>query len=448
MKKILCFALLAGFLFSCKQPETPSVIYSQQMVETVALKTFLSNKREQQLATAHWDYVPGLVAFSVLKAWKQYPERTEYYDVVKAYADYCLNGQDTVKVGESNIDDLAAGKIFFMLYEAEVQKGNEEDAERYKSCATFLRNKLKFHHKRIQGDKPGAGGFYHKAIYPNQMWLDGLYMGPSMYAEWQAMFGEELGEEDNVRSWSDIASQFTTIHQYTYDKHKKLNYHGWSADPADPNSFWARQDGEFKGCSPEFWGRGMGWYFAAVIDVLGLMPDTHPDYPKLVSIAKDVAEGLAIYQDKETGSWYQLLQYDSRVKSDNIGDTVNGEIYNVCDKPNYLEASASGMFTYAYLKGMRLGILDQDVYMDVAKKAYQGLLDNFIRKEENGDLRIIQSCASAGLGPARDYSRTGTINYYLCGKDITITQNEGKAIGPFIMASLEFEAANCRSQVN
>ena len=97
------------------------------------------------------------------------------------------------------------------------------------------------------------------------------------------------------------------------------------------------------------------------------------------------------------------------------------------------------MFTYAYLKGMRIGVLDKDTYSEVANKAYQGLLDTFIKPEDNGDISIIQSCASAGLGPAKDLSRTGTVNYYLCGKDVTITQNEGKAIGPFIMASLEYE---------
>jgi unsaturated rhamnogalacturonyl hydrolase len=439
MKPILYVVFFVFSLNSCKQPDAPSVIYSQKMVESVVLKTFVNNTREQPFASARWDYVSGLVAFSVLKAWKQYPERTDYYDIVKAYADACLNGRDTVKVGESNIDDLAAGKILFTLYETEMKKGNEADAARYKACATFLRNKLKYRHQRIDASKPGAGGFFHKAVYPNQMWLDGLYMGPAMYAEWQALFGEEQGEDDNIRSWSDIAHQFTTIHRYTYDKSKRLNYHGWSADPADPNSFWARRDGEYTGCSPEFWGRGMGWYFAALVDVLERMPGTHPDYPKLVAIANDVAGGLALYQDKKTGAWYQLLQYDDRVRSDSAGDTVHGEVYNVCDKPNYPEASASAMFTYAYLKGMRLGILDRKVYRDVARKAYRGLLDTFIRTEANGDLRIIQSCASAGLGPAKNPSRTGTINYYLCGRDVTVTQNEGKAIGPFIMASLEME---------
>lgn len=437
--KTLYYLLLSCLICSCSiTGKDSSIKYSQKMVESVALKTFLSNKKEQHLATAHWDYVPGLVAFSVLKTWQQYPEQIAYYEVVKAYADFCLNGQDTVKVGESNIDDLAAGKIFFALYKEEIKRGNEEDAARYKACATFLRNKLKYNHSRIGEDLPGAGGFYHKAVYPNQMWLDGLYMGPSMYAEWQAMFGDELGAEDNAQSWSDIAMQFTTIHRYTYDKEKKLNYHAWSANPTDPNSFWARQDGTFKGCSKEFWGRGMGWYFAAVVDVLGLMPNTHPDYSDLVAIANEVADGLVLYQDK-SGSWFQLLQYDEQMKSNSKGDTIMGKVYNVCDKPNYLEASASAMFTYAYLKGMRLGVLDKKKYKDVAEKAYHGLLTNFIRKDENGDLRIIQSCASAGLGPAKDHSRTGTVNYYICGKDVTITQNEGKAIGPFVMASLEYE---------
>jgi len=443
MKQTFIIFLVACIAISCNgsaKNENKQTVYSQKMVESRALKTFLSNKKEQQLATAHWDYVPGLVAVGVLKAWMQYPEKTEYYDAVKAYADHSLQGQDTVKVGESNIDDLAAGKIFFALYENELKKGNNADAERYKNCATFLRNKLKYQHKRIDASKPGAGGFFHKAQYPNQMWLDGLYMGPAVYAEWQACFGKEAGEDENNAAWSDIASQFTTIHKYTYDSQKKLNYHAWSADPTDANSFWARKEEPFKGCSPEFWGRGMGWYFAAVIDVLDLMPNSHPDYPKLIEIAGQVAEGLALYQDKETGCWYQLLQHNSETKADNVGDTAsNGSVYNVCDKPNYIESSASSMFTYAYLKGMRIGVLDKKLYESVAQKAYKGLIDNFIRPESDGDISIIQSCASAGLGPAKDLSRTGTINYYLCGKDVSITENEGKAIGPFIMASLEYE---------
>lgn len=430
------FFLSAIFLVSCGTCGMP---YSQQMAEKRALKTFLSNTKEQQLATAKWDYVPGLVANSVLKAWQQYPEKTEYYNTVKAYADFCLHGTDTIHVGQSNIDDLAAGKIFFALYWQEMKLGNTVDAQRYKNCATFFRNKLRYSHERISFGKPGAGGFYQKARYPNQLWLDGLYMGAAFYAEWQYNFGEELGLKDNTESWSDIANQFITIHKYTFNSEKQLNYHVWTASPNDSDSFWAKKESPYKGCSPEFWGRGMGWYFAALIDVLGFMPKSHKDYYTLLEITNNIAKGLAIYQDIESGCWFQLLQYNAETKADNKGDFINKNVYNIGEKPNYLESSASSMFTYAYLKGIRLGILDKTKYLPIAKNAYKGLIKTFVRDSKKGELDIIQSCASAGLGPKNDVSRTGTINYYLCGQDVGITQNEGKAIGPFIMASLENE---------
>lgn len=419
-----------------------TVPYSQRMVETVALQTFLSNQKEQTLETADWDYVPGLVAYSVLNAWMQYPEKTAYYDAVKAFADHNLLEDDTVEVGESNLDDLAAGKIFFELYRTELEKGNNADAQRYRNCADFLRNKLKYEHERIGFPMPGAGGFWHKAQYPNQMWLDGLYMGTAFYAGWQNAFGSESGQADNEESWADIIRQFSIIHTYTHDGEKKLNYHAWSADPEDENSFWARQSDPFRGTSPEFWGRGMGWFFAALMDVLEIIPQEYEGYEILRDIAAEVAQGLALYQDEDSGTWFQLVQYDDTVHADGIGDTVGDEVFNVCDKPNYLESSASAMFTYAYLKGIRIGALEEDIYRDIALKAYKGLIDTFISEDQDGGLIIGQSCASAGLGPASDPSRTGTINYYLCGHDVIITQNEGKAIGPFILASLEYERLN------
>ena len=419
---------------SCSDGRQP---YSQRMVESLPMRISLSNTREEKLATAYWGYVPGLVANSVLKAWKQYPEKTEYYQIVKQYADFNLLEGDSVKVGFSNIDDLAAGKIFFTLYQAEMEMGNEADAMRYKRCATFLRNKLKYNHRRVEDSLPGAGRFIHKAIYPAQLWLDGLYMGPALYAEWQHYFGAEESAEANIDSWTDIALQFETVHKYTWDSAKRLNYHAWAANPDDPNAFWARKEEPYRGCSSEFWGRGVGWYFAAIIDVLEWMPEQHPKRQSLVEIARQIADGLVARQDPASGCWYQLLQYDAGKCADGTGDGENG--YNNCDRCNYLESSASGMFTYSYLKGIRLKILDKNTYLPVAKKAYQGLIDTFIREGEDGYLEIIQSCASAGLGPANNLSRTGTVNYYLCGRDTGITKNEGKAIGPFIMASLEME---------
>ncbi len=255
------------------------------------------------------------------------------------------------------------------------------------------------------------------------MWLDGLYMGPALYAEWQGNFGLKEGEKANNESWNDIALQFDTIFAHTWDPLKKLNYHAWSAEPLnDASSGWADPK---TGCSQEFWGRGEGWFFAALVDVLEYMPEDHPARKRLIKYTNMVADGLKDRQDIETGCWYQLLQYD-------------GSKTSSCGLNNYLESSASSMFTYAYLKGIRLGILDKQIYLPVATKAYQGLIDQFIVEEPDGKIKIIQSCESAGLSK----DRKGDADYYLCGKDVMINNNtEGKVFGPFIMASLEYEKA-------
>ncbi|MDR2913389.1 MAG: glycoside hydrolase family 88 protein [Tannerella sp.] len=444
------FLLLALPLFiSCMSTNTRSEgekAWSQKMVESHGLGDFYCNRHYQaELGKTGWDYVSGLVANAVLKAWVMYPEKTEYYDAVKAFADnstsedgsmiFSLKGENALR--PSNIDDLPAGRIYFELYKEEMKKGNTKDAERYKTASTIIRNKLKYDHSRIAEGLPGAGGFFHKAVYPNQMWLDGLYMGSTIYAEWQHAFGEP-DTKDFTESWDDIATQFKTIHHYTYNEEKQLNYHAWSATPTDSNSFWANQNEPFLGCSKEFWGRGMGWYFAALADVLEYMPENHTEYDAVSTIFNQVAAGLKHRQDPASGVWYQLLQHDANTTADGKGDTTGNETYNIGTAPNYLEASCSSIFTYAYLKGIRLGLLDKTTYLPVAEKAYQGLLKTFIREQE-GKTDIIQICASAGLGPARNPSRTGTINYYLCGDDVTIVENEGKAIGTFIMASLEYE---------
>lgn len=444
VSRLFFLPFLALFIFS--STSFAQVKWSQKMVESHGLKDFYCNRlHEEKLDSADWDYVSGLVANSVLKAWVTYPEKVEYYKAVKAFADLAvsedgnviLNAKGKPALKPSNIDDLPAGKILFALYEHELKAGNTKEADRYKNAATLIRNKLKTDHSRIKEGIPGAGGFYHKAIYPSQMWLDGLYMGAATYAQWQGTFGK-TDAKDNAESWSDIALQFKILHKYTYNAEKQLNYHAWTATPNDSNAFWASKAEPYFGCSKEFWGRGMGWYFAALVDVLEYMPKDHPDYKHVSKICNDVAAGLKRWQDKESGVWYQLLQYDAIVKGDGKGDVVNGKVYNVGTKANYLEASCSGIFTYAFLKGIRLGVLNKATYLPTAEKAYNGLLKTFIR-EKNGKVDIVQICASAGLGPVSNPSRTGTINYYLCGEDVTIVENEGKAIGTFILASVEYE---------
>lgn len=394
--------------------------YSQEMADS---------QGKQWTHGKNWDYVNGLVAKSLLNLCEQYQYAdwtTRYYEWAKAYADNAINTDGTFKnFKKGNIDNINSGKVLFALYKHEKaldEKNGTHNADRYKKAADYLHNYLVNEYSRIQsGDAKGC--FFHKDIYPNQMWLDGLYMGAAFYAEWQGEF-----DPDNAGAWSDIANQFKSVNRHTYDKDKQLNYHAWSYDPDDANSFWANKTEPFKGCSKEFWGRAMGWYFAALVDVLEDMPQSHPDYAELKQITLQVAKGLERWQDKESGTWYQLLQYDDSYKSK-------------CGIANYLESSASSMFTYAYLKGIRLGILP-DSFAGVAEKAYQGLLKTFVTKNEDGTINLNQSCRSAGLGPAKDPSRDGSADYYLCGKDVTIVNNEGKAIGPFIMASLEYELKN------
>ena len=412
--------LIDEFLNPDKILTAPSAYYSRRMVESQG-KAWSADKS--------WDYVSGLVTKSLLKCTTQYPEdewSQTAYDWCKYYADAALNEDGSFRnFKKGNIDNIASGKVFFELYHHELAKDTDEgraNAAKYKTAVDYLYNYLRNDYSRIQLED-GQGGFYHKDIYPNQMWLDGLYMGAAFYAEYLANFAPE-----DMEGWSDVANQFMTIHRHTYDPEKKLNYHGWSADPEDENSFWANDDGAFKGCSSEFWGRGMGWYFAALTDVLDLMPIEHPNYSDLKNILSQVAEGLKQWQDETSGVWYQLLQYD---------DTFVGE----CGKSNYLEASASCMFTYSYLKALRLGLIDES-YRIVAEKAYRGVLNTFISENSDETLNINFSCKSAGLGPKKSPQRDGSASYYLCGSDVTVVSNEGKSIGPFIMASLEWELLN------
>ena len=405
----------------------PDTIYSRWIInsrmgdfrnksETTHFKTVTTERNIE------WDYVPGLVAKAIIMTWEYYkdqPWSAPYYKAVEDYADHIQ-----MKFNESNIDDLNAGNIYFELYRGAKAKGQNDKAETYKKNVSICRNKLKNEQVRIAAPLPGAGGFWHKKQYVNQMWLDGLYMGPALYAEWQGNFGMEEGKLENNKSWDDIALQFDTIFAYTWDVQKKLNYHAWSAEPQNAaSSFWADPK---TGRSQEFWGRGMGWFFGALVDVLGNIPNDHSARPRLVKYVNMVADGLKARQDAKSGCWYQLLQYDSSKTSS-------------CGVNNYIESSASSMFTYAYLKGIRIGVLDSKTYMPVATKAYKGLINQFIEEEPDGKIKIIQSCESAGLSN----NRKGDADYYLCGSDVMINNDtEGKVLGPFIMASLEFEKVN------
>jgi unsaturated rhamnogalacturonyl hydrolase len=422
-----CIILFLIFTLSCNKNtknNPQSKLYSKWIIES-RMGDFSNKKKNSSFKTdtternVEWDYVPGLVAKAILMTFEYYKDQEWSQNLFEAIEDYADN--TTINVGESNIDDINAGKIFFELHREAVNRNLPEKAEIYRQKAKFCFDQIINSQIRIQPPLAGVNGFWHKKKYVNQMWLDGLFMGAAFYAEYLGNFGNTLEDEKRAAHWDDIALQFDIIFNKTWDPEKKLNYHAWSAEPLNSASeFWANPE---TGRSSEFWSRGMGWFFASLVDVLEFFPADHHARPQIVEYANMVAEGLKQRQDSLSGCWYQLLQYDDSKSSS-------------CGNNNYLESSGSALFTYAYLKGIRLGILDRENYLPTATAAYNGFVINFIKEETDGKIKIIQSCESAGLSS----DRKGDADYYLCGEDAIINNNtEGKVLGPFIMAALEYE---------
>jgi unsaturated rhamnogalacturonyl hydrolase len=296
----------------------------------------------------------------------------------------------TYRLEEFNLDQISPGRLLFAVY----RKTGEE---RYRKAIDLLRDQLR------RQPRTKSGGFWHKQIYPHQMWLDGIYMAEPFYAEYASLF-------DEPADFDDVTAQIALIEKQTRDPETGLLYHGWDENREQR---WANP---ITGCSPHFWGRGMGWFAMAVVDVLDYFPIDHAGRTVLSSILKRAARAIANVQDEETGLWYQVL--------------------NRAGSPgNYLESSASAMFAYALAKGVRKKLLPAD-YLAHARKAFRGLIDRRVRRDPEGLFSLEGICAVAGLGgePYRD----GSYEYYVEEKAVT---NDPKGVGPFILAALELEAA-------
>lgn len=337
-----------------------------------------------------WNYTQGLVAQSMMKVWKASGNQS-YYSYAKTYADKFIGQDGSIShydLDDYNIDAVNSGKFLFDLYETTKD-------ERYLKAIKNLRGQLKTH------PRTSEGGFWHKKRYPHQMWLDGLYMGAPFYAQYAAFFKEpDLFE--------DVVKQFMLVHKYTYNPLSGLNYHGWDESKeqkwADPKT----------GCSPNYWGRAEGWYAMALVDVLDFLPQDHAGHARIIEILDQVAAGIKKYQDPKTGLWYQVLDQGGR-------------------EGNYFEATASSMFVYALLKAVRKGYISRE-YKETGDKGYKGILANLVRDNGDGSISLTGCCAVAGLGgnPFRD----GSYEYYI--KE-PVRDNDPKGVGPFIMASLEYE---------
>lgn len=335
----------------------------------------------------YFGYAQGVGTLGMLKVWKATGD-DKYLDYVVEWADTLINNDGEIhlyKVETYNIDYINSGKVLFDVY-------RQTGEEKYKLAMDRLVNQMKYHPRTLEG------GFWHKLIYPHQIWLDGLYMGSPFLAEYAVTFNQP-------QLIDDVINQFIVCARHTYDQATGLYYHAWDESR---NQQWANKE---TGQSPNFWGRSVGWWFMALVDVLDFIPADHPQRNELLKMIQGLADTLPRYQDK-SGLWYQVLDQGDR-------------------EGNYLEASVSSMFMYAFAKAANKGYIDIK-YRTIAEKAYEGLMDRLIVENEDGTLTLTQCCSVGGLGgnPYRD----GSFEYYIGEK---IRDNDAKATGPFIMGCLE-----------
>lgn len=337
-----------------------------------------------------WSYTYGTVYKAM---WQSYlntkdPAIPAY---IERYYDTLIQDDGTIQtysMKDYNIDQINPGMALFDVYKY-------TGKEKYRQAIQTLRDQMKVHPRTTQG------GFWHKQRYPHQMWLDGLYMGSPFLARYAVEYKES-------QLLDDVANQFVLMEKHARDAKTGLLYHAWDEGRAQR---WANPE---TGQSPNFWGRAMGWYAMALVDVLDYMPASYPRRPELTAILDRLFTALTKYQDPQTGLWYQVVDQGAR-------------------QGNYLEASASSMFVYAMTKAVRVNAVDKK-YLAVARKGYDGILKHLITEDPDGLVSIHQCCAVAGLGgtPYRD----GSYEYYI-GEPVR--DNDPKAIGPFILAALEWE---------
>ena len=339
-----------------------------------------------------WNYEQGVLLKGVESVWLDTADG-RYFKYIQRMTDRFVSDDGTIrtyKPDEYNLDNLLPGRNLLTLYKVTGQ-------EKYRKAAAALREQLKTQ------PRTSEGGFWHKKIYPSQMWLDGLYMTEPFYAEYAATFHE-------VADFDDIARQFILMERHARDAKTGLLYHGWDESRkqrwADPSA----------GHSPNFWGRAVGWYAMALVDTLDYFPKDHPQRNEMLSILKRLAAAIEKYQEPKSGLWYEVL--------DKGGETGN-----------YLEASASCMFVYALAKAVREGYLPAS-YSKVAQKGYQGIKEQFVETGPDGRVNLKGTVSVAGLGgnPYRD----GSYEYYLSEKVVT---NDPKGVGAFLLASKEMEVA-------
>lgn len=417
------------------------------------------------------DYVPGLVAKSMIEAADYYQDFTwskPWFLSVKEYGDKYYG---SVEDKGGSLDNLNAVKLYIGLYYN--TNATETDKSNYKTAISRAQTGLVAHNTNnsiqsgtLAGDAV-VGGWFHKAAYNNQMWLDGAYMGSALLAQIVNFNGTGTHVfESTTADWDMVTKQLNIVWNMCWNSTDKLMYHAFEANAGTGTSkshadTWAGLNGTkepYTFHSAAYWGRANAWYLMALVDVLEAMQkagqENTTNYTTLKQHLADLAAGIAARQDSKTGGWYQVMDKDASFTASSYNSNWSGKPASVT---NYIETSATAIFAAAYFKAVRLGVLSSTTqydYKTIAKNAFEGLVNNYTYLDKNGDMQIWGSCRSAGLGggTGTDYAakgkkyRDGSNEYYLLGYDVPMVEKsegitEGKVLGGFIMAATEYERA-------
>ena len=408
--------------------------------ETGSLEEY-ANKTNMKL-----DYVAGLVGKATLEASDYYVDfdwAKPWFKSAQAYATDYNYSRFKPAPTKMTLDNMNAAKMAFHIINN--SKWGEEAAKTTaKSAVEAIITDLKYYNEYyvIGGtnsevkeatandvQKKMLGGWFHKYNYVDQVWCDGMYMGPALLA--QLINYKNATNNVSNDDWSLLTKQFSITWEQLRDSKTGLLYHGMTATPTITD--WSKDATPTSYHSGAFWGRANAWYMLALVDVLELMPTSNTNYSVLKDYLEKLAASIASYQN-EDGTWYQVL--------DQKDNALDG---------NYEESSCSALFTAAYLKALRLKLLESSKYETMAKKAYVALVNKFMAydKDDNNKIQILGSCCSAGLGTNSKYLRDGSRSYYIIGNDSKAVTGEntgyyyteGKVLGGFIMAATEYERA-------
>lgn len=336
----------------------------------------------------HWNYIDGCMVCAFMEI-AEITGNRKYSDFVEKFIDYYVNEDGSIRGYDKekyNLDDVNEGRVLFPLYK-------KTGKEKYRLAIELQNSQLR--------DQPrtSTGNFWHKLIYPNQIWLDGLYMA-QVFA---AMYAKEFGGKD----YSDLLMQIKNVRKYMFDEQAKLFYHGLDCSKT---IFWADKE---TGLSKNFWLRAIGWFTVSMVDIISIVDDEETK-AEITKIFRETIDGILQYRHKESGMYYQVVNMGHR-------------------EGNYLETSGSSMIAYAVMKGARIGALPKE-YWQLGKETFDGIKERYLTISDDGTLNLSGICLVAGLGPENNTRRDGSFEYYISEP---VVENDAKGVAPFVLAYTE-----------